>query len=365
MQIDSKLSKRINQARFILIILVVYIHSNVFVNRFNDGVDLYRIGNWTKFIVGFLSETIACCAMPFFFLLSGFLFFNNYALSRQVYLKKLKSRVRSLLIPLIVWNVFIIVAVYVCKFIPGFDSYFTTSRFVLSGSNIMDILRAILGIGREPIVYQLWFLHDLFILVILSPFAWIIIKKTPVMIVLLGFLWFVGIKIRIPLFDSLGQIISPLFFLIGGFFAVNEFMHNKLVINGRIVIIWFLLMALVDAYCQIFNMGSNILYTLFHNCVIILGIISVWEGILLFPEHIQRFITKLSAYSFFLFAAHEPILSIFRKLLYRLYPPKYDVVVIFYYLLCPFLTICFCLAVGVFLKVHFLKLYNIMTGDRN
>jgi hypothetical protein len=260
---------------------------------------------------------------------------------------------------------FVIVALYVCKFIPSSANYFTNGQWALPDSNIEDMLKAILGIGGTPIVYALWFIHDLFILVMLSPLAWIIIKKVPVIILLLGILWFVGIKIEIPIFDCYSQIISPLFFLIGGFLAVKKIRYNKLLNNGWLVIVLFLLMALIDEYYQTFNMAKNILYTIYHQCVIILGIISVWDSILLFPDYIQRFIMKLSAYSFFIYAAHEPMLTICRKLLYRLYSPKHDIVVIFYYLLSPFLAICFCLVWGHFLKIYFSKLYNIITGDRS
>ena len=92
--------------RFPLIVFVVYIHS------FGKPIDFYAIdfSNLTSidcynlFRIS-ISHVLTHIAVPMFFFISGFLFFNKLQeWNRTVYFGKLRKRIKTLLVPFIIWN---------------------------------------------------------------------------------------------------------------------------------------------------------------------------------------------------------------------------------------------------------------------
>ena len=156
----------IDTAKLLLMLGVVLIHSN-FSTNFKD---ISPIG---KIVMLWGSVNIAGCCVPIFFILSGFLFFHNIdKFSKTVYLSKLHSRIRSLLIPYILWNlvaaVLFIFKVKVLGF-PGYD---------VIVDNHIRVLHFIKGFwdlnNGYPYEFSFWFIRSLMIFVVLSPLVWLI-----------------------------------------------------------------------------------------------------------------------------------------------------------------------------------------------
>ena len=103
--IDNESSLRLKLLRFPPIIGVIYIHAYGTVIHYSGGslgtADLNSLTNVIRIL---LSEGIARTAVPLFFLMSGYLFFATFHWSQQTYLNKILSRLRSLLIPFLFWN---------------------------------------------------------------------------------------------------------------------------------------------------------------------------------------------------------------------------------------------------------------------
>ena len=100
---DSLQSKVISFLRFPLIVGVILIHTQL--PNANEEFVCYEN---TKFII---SNVIARIAVLLFFVCSGFLFFfKTEEFSLHTYLSKLKKRVKTLLIPYLIWNTLFIVA---------------------------------------------------------------------------------------------------------------------------------------------------------------------------------------------------------------------------------------------------------------
>ena len=105
---QSVLSNTIDFLRFPLIIAVVFIHCDpapmVIGGKELVEKNTYPIYSLLRWIV---SEEVAKIAVPLFFFISGFLFFyRSPSLTISDYVKKLKKRARTLLIPYILWNIF-------------------------------------------------------------------------------------------------------------------------------------------------------------------------------------------------------------------------------------------------------------------
>jgi surface polysaccharide O-acyltransferase-like enzyme len=165
------LSEKIKILSAISILLVLYIHSGFHANEI-EGMTL------NHYIQEFISGMIGRCAVPLFYIISGYLFFLKIPDGIYSIFEKMKKRIRTLLIPYIIGCVFFVVFYIVIEIVPGTASFMNSSLLYLFEENFRNIVYAIFydaGNG-EPLAFQLWFLRDLIILIIFSPILYLLYK---------------------------------------------------------------------------------------------------------------------------------------------------------------------------------------------
>jgi peptidoglycan/LPS O-acetylase OafA/YrhL len=99
-------SNTIDWLRFPLAIAVVFIHINPVVDM--QGVDYFHFSGMDIYTVAgaLISRVLAHVAVPCFFMFSGFLFFYKVrGWNRNIYRNKIKSRLKTLVLPFLLWNV--------------------------------------------------------------------------------------------------------------------------------------------------------------------------------------------------------------------------------------------------------------------
>lgn len=180
----------ISALRLPLIILVTYAHSYGGVTEgysiLGSGWDSYE---GLKIVV---NQTLVKMAMPTFFVMSGYLFFANVEkFNMEIYWQKIRRRIKTLLIPYIIWNLLMVVKM---------------KTFNLS-------------IFWEPANMPLWFLRDLMIVSVLTPFVYIGVRK-------LGYWIFV---LLLPIYLTGIWAIQPglnpyaiCFFTLGAFLSIRK-----------------------------------------------------------------------------------------------------------------------------------------------
>lgn len=180
----------ISALRLPLIVLVTYAHSYGGVaegySLIGSGWDSYEV---LKIVV---SQTLVKVAMPTFFVMSGYLFFANVEkFNKEIYQQKLWRRIKTLLIPYIIWNLLMAAKL---------------KMFSLS-------------IFWTPANMPLWFLRDLMIVSLLTPIIYIGVKK-------LGYWLFV---LLLPIYLTGIWAIQPglnpyaiCFFTLGAFLSIRE-----------------------------------------------------------------------------------------------------------------------------------------------
>ena len=164
--------------RIPLTIGVVLIHSNllVWVERWY-GHELDAPW-WSLAFIKSLNFLAYSTVNPMFFAISGYLFFWNIDnLNLTVYKRKLHSRLFTLLIPYLLWN--LIAYIYqLAKVFLGIGSAVEGCGNILS---LSVFLKVFWQFGNEgPADMPLWFVRDLILLVILTPLIhWLLkgIKK--------------------------------------------------------------------------------------------------------------------------------------------------------------------------------------------
>ena len=136
------------RVRLPLIILVTYAHSY---GAIRGGYSLLGSG-WDAYEVLklMISQTLVKVAVPAFFVMSGYLYFANVEkFTEEVYWQKLKRRVKTLLIPYIVWN-------------------------LLMALKLQEIS---LATFIAPANMPLWFLRDLIMVSMVTPILYIGVKR--------------------------------------------------------------------------------------------------------------------------------------------------------------------------------------------
>lgn len=92
-------SKRITSLRFILMVLIVFIHGNL---TPNDAINYYHLDFqqplWIEMFKNFICGKISVAAVPVFFLFASYLQFSK----GDEYLVVLRKKMKSVLIPYII-----------------------------------------------------------------------------------------------------------------------------------------------------------------------------------------------------------------------------------------------------------------------
>lgn len=241
---DSTLSQVITALRFPLIVLVLFVHSNfkgvsfAWDNALKASFSL-PIGNINLSLgtfIDFISGSLAPLANPFFFFISGLLFFHCKQFTRKVYINKIRHRLQSLLIPYILWNLlFLLIIVIGSSLRPGWTAIIDKP---LSNFTIKDYLLIFWDtslIGQKgglatPIDIPLWFVRNLMVLSLASPFIYRTIHllsrwhKSLALFMLIIFLY--AIHYLPDQWEGWGQ--SLLFFSLGATFTILKWDVTKL-----------------------------------------------------------------------------------------------------------------------------------------
>ena len=348
------LSTKIRVVSFFLIVLVVFLHSfNLSVN-FDESTLVINKG-YNSFIQYFVSKGLALVAVPLFFLISGFLFFKNINNGKfnDFYLK-VKKRFQTILIPYLTWSIIGIIFLLILQSFPFSKNYF-------SGELIEDysILKLTKTIFINPIPYQLWFMKDLFILMILSPIIFKLLKLFKIYFLLCLFIfWVVNFQFVIVVNYSL------LFFALGAFIQLFNVDVSGVVSKKKTFLLLFLWILILLIKTTLFNSGflnQNVIWYI-QILSIIIGVISVWLAYDLVYKYLNFSKLFFLPYTFFLYASHEPVLLILKKTIYSFgHSEMFSLV---NYFIAPTLTIVVCVVAGYLINKILPKSYRILTGGR-
>lgn len=217
----------VNDMKLLLILGVVLIHSNIAVDYTAEIVN----GSRGLEFVDWMSAKLCSGCVPLFFVLSGYLFFNNIKkFTWQVYCRKVKSRITTLLIPYIFWCTVMAVALYVKH---RFLHMSGLGIFLDDGSvNWVNFIKGYwcVSVVNMPFAFAFWFIRNLMVFVLLSPLAFLLGRN--ILTTLLPFA-----LILIFHFDFYGFE----WFVAGAFLCRIRFMHRhfgvKYVISATIVFI--------------------------------------------------------------------------------------------------------------------------------
>lgn len=380
---DNKLmSNTINFLRFPLTVAVVYIHFNIS----RKGISVHGINygtdnpDWYTFVINLFSSVIASIAVPLFFLISGYLFFCQKNFNKEIYLSKLKKRIKTLLIPFILWNLIAILYQSI-RFVPFFSSFFPGVYKTEVHLTLVRVLNTFFcctlsnGIFVSPMEYTmteivnepypidvpLWYIRDLMVAVIMSPVIYLLIKRFQLLyIFFMGFLWY----LRNLFFPTGGYIIllitSLTFFSWGAYYAINR----KDLIERMRKMKYYLLLYIPIALCDTILLYSEYSY-LVHNLGVLLGVMVVFVISAHFVEVRVTIPPKLRNATFFVFAFHKLIIDDVAKMVFSvLHLPDDTYIMLLLYFIIPIMTIGVCIFLYQIINKFLPTACGLLTGGR-
>ena len=270
-------SSTIDLLRFPLAIMVIFIHYAPQVVNVMEADFSLLSGRGIYNLLGIIfSYVLPNIAVPTFFLISGFLFFLNFQhWSWKGYGKKIRSRVKTLIIPYLLWNLFPFVLLIMTQLVDVFHSgkalsevwQYIQANFIHVFYDIHHWNAGVNWLGEKlvltgPYNLPLWFLRDLIVVTFLSPIIFYAIKKFRIFTLLFLFLAYISmIWIQVPGF----QILAFFYFATGAYFALNGINIVSFVNKNRYIIIPLSVILLVVStlYCGTETTVISIAFPLF------------------------------------------------------------------------------------------------------
>jgi peptidoglycan/LPS O-acetylase OafA/YrhL len=364
--ISRSVSSRLTALRFPLIVLVVFFHA------YTTSVDLaaggvagsQHVNPISAFVRIFVSKGFGNLAVPLFFLVSGFLFFQKYDGTWATYKEKLSRRVKTLLVPFLIWNFATYLVYFLGESIPATRVYFATKYWPpIRSFTALDYANAFFGFTvKFPMSYQFWFIRDLMVMVVFAPLIYLLLKRHAVAIPFLAImlcLWMTGYwPLVVPGSETL------LFFITGCFLASRnadlEALDRWTVPLGlgfvSLLLLLDLLMLLTQTNAELLRLNVN--------TMMLFGLPFAW-GLTKWAVERPRWrsaLERLAESSFFVYAAHEPLLSIFRKVSFRLIQPRTAASELALYFLAPISIIVFLVMVYTLLHRALPRFTAVITG---
>ena len=215
---DALTSRVVSFLRFPLIVAVIGIHCNLLVKH--PELETRSV----FYFLVYITMKLVCIAVPLFFFISGLLFFKEGVLDFALYSKKIKSRIHTVLIPYLLWNI-------IYFLILGIMQLIKPDTLVILHKHIADFrwqdflwifwdISQITGLAddqRACLVGAFWFLQCLFVLFLISPIIYYIIRYLRhFTLLVIGILYFTDF---IPEMPGI-QCNAIVYYMLGAYFSI-------------------------------------------------------------------------------------------------------------------------------------------------
>lgn len=347
MDFEARFRNKITFIQFLLSIGIVYQHT---VWNYSGSMVL----NTLQSFLFYLLET----CVPFFFMISGYLFFRTYSPSKAK--MKIVSRMRTLLIPYLIWN-----TLY-ALFIIGLTRLGLIHNSTIDG-DIGGILLQLINAEFSP----LWFVKYLMVFSLIAPFFYYLLRRKIVgiitifiMVILNAFFYYSGIM-QTPLNVNSNSVVmlnyQYIFYAVGAYGALNcsQFVEKPTPKKRKVASI--ILFTLIACYFLYIIKHSNVLIG---HSFRLLYVIAVWFAI----DYILRYrVYKWMNNSFFIYCSHLIVLQCVQRvcdILIGKIAGTTSVLYVIEYIFLPLIVSICLIAVAEKMKKNLPSVYGVLTGNR-
>lgn len=334
--------------KFLLILGVVLIHCNLSIEYPKEvtvTTDGLKFVNW-------ISSVVCRGCVPVFFILSSFLYFKGISrFDLKLYSEKSNRRVRTLLLPYILWCAFCALLLYIKHaylHMSGLGIYLDSG-----GVNIAKFFQGFWSINAAnnmPYAFAFWFIRNLMVFVILSPIAWTI-----------GRYWWLTALLWVLIIVFNWNFYGFEWFCLGTTLAYHQ--TTPVVLPKRLFIGCLVLLG-VTSFLLIWEFDHWIccLISIVQTISTLIAVSQI--GLLLHNYSHLTFMKTLLNSTFMIYAVHQCFCSKMRMLWENLFGIESFLCIIAAYTCCFFSLVAISVMVYIILKKYAPKLLGILTGGR-
>ena len=355
MQVDwTKIqSQSIDRLRFPMAVAVVMLH-------YCQTISMQATGP-IRFLCLIFQEGVCRLAVPCFFFISGFLFFNKlHEWSWSEWRRKIKGRVKSLLIPYLLWNIIALICFWGHDIFAGNSASLIQQYHNYGGIRLFWSTNGGIPIGSSafPIDGPLWFVRDLIYYILLTPLIYLFLKWTKIF----GVLGICG------LFLASRRVLPEgfVFFVLGAYMQLSGKNIVKTVLPHKwwLLVVTVLLLAAVCFLLDYSDRWGRFCKFFFLICGIGVSFCLVAWNMKVNVHESNQFLARST---FFIFAAHD--ILILRKVACPLVnwalPSNCLWGDILSFFLAPAITVLICLCIFFLMRKVLPRTTGILTGDRH
>lgn len=314
-------------------------------------------------------------SVPIYFFIAGYVFFYNVDFNKETFIKKLRNRAKTLLIPYIIWNT-VAILILMIRFFVGTTPIGhqllnqTNMELDISLKNILNCYcfynGNLFGLNAAdpsyPINIPLWFIRDLMIIVLITPILYQLIKRLKhYFVIILGVIWFV-----LQLYPErllIGPFSGIFFFSYGAYMSIHK--RDMLVEFGR----YFKLSMIVYPVLSALYIIAS--YTYPESCPIIKKL-NILVG-LLFAYNLASWLLRkgyckvspfLASSAFFIYVSHWLIIGYISNFQKYLINPDSDIKRIGMYLITSILATGLLLGIFYLLRRYTPNLLKVLIGRK-
>lgn len=346
--------------RFPLIAGVVALHTFVSPEVFDTGGVMIGMPIYNT-LACLLVGGLFSAAVPTFFFISGFLFFYKAgSFNSGIYLRKLRSRLRTLFIPFVFWNLLSCALIYLSCKVPIIDK--------ILHLNTIEMPNGVIDFFIAPVEGQFWFIRDLMVLVVFSPIInWVVTRNKYAGITTIFLLWLAFFRLsQAQHQDYYISILNPLLFFAAGAWCARYKENIEWIAKGMklFIAIWLIFVV------ALFILPDNIISLQMLDILRGIGNIFGVASLLSFAVYAcQRWKFNgaglLASSSFFVFAVHSHyVQKPLRIILCKIINPVSDVEYSITYLLLIVLTLVISVLIYKILSLISPSLLKVISGGR-
>lgn len=165
---EKEIQKRIWLTRYLMVIGIVVLHTPPYQPLTELSLSTF------DFVKAFFSHGLFRTTVPVLTAISAYLLFSSKQITKPLGL--LKKKTTSILLPLILWNVPVVLGIYLVQRYEILSHTFSVQLYPFTSIAWLD---ATTGLTSSPANYPLNFLRDLFVLSVFAPLFYPLLKYTP------------------------------------------------------------------------------------------------------------------------------------------------------------------------------------------
>lgn len=331
--VNTIFSKKMRTISFVSALLVMFIHAyNIAVYDVQSEI-IY----WLEEVI---SQCIARLAVPFFFMQSAFFLYREKG---KNVLEVYKTRVKSVLIPYLLWNIIYMLMFTLLK-------HMSLSNFGMDKITVRNIIK---GIFLYEYNYSYWFMYYLLIFIMLYPVIRYIIGRSKVIAI-----GIVGVLFLLY-WNGYPFLESAIYYYIGALlgYYFDEQIQNTVFMTGkqRGILNSILGIAAISLFFVV-NVLQFQEMSLIRNIVMV----ALFFGLINGDIGIKPIFLEMS---FMLYSLHPLVLEAIEKLIY-IFLSHNNVFAVVDYFIAPMITMGMVFGVAILMKKAAPWLYKCLNGQR-